>query len=151
MACQRALFRIEQSWSCPPAERLCSPEYIHEVLWAMIHYLDSCNIILSHTGHLSDSDLLTRIFINLIDEPIDEGKCDMPFGAEVFQHFSLLGFDDDGTELYLRYYASERERQFYEEDFGDAMPPMEKPPYNRDKHLPGQGEYRDFQSRQVVH
>jgi hypothetical protein len=37
----------------------------------------------------------------------------------------------------MRYYASEEERQHWAAEFPDfPMPPSEKPPYDRDRHLP---------------
>ena len=45
--------------------------------------------------------------------------------------------EDDGQELYLRFYADEEWRNQWSEDFPeDVIPPHEDPPYERDHLLP---------------
>jgi len=47
---------------------------------------------------------------------------------------------EEDNEIYLRYYADDEYREQWHRDFGDPLPPKEKPPYDRDRFLPGHGE-----------
>ena len=45
--------------------------------------------------------------------------------------------DDPDSQLYLKHYASQEERQHWLEHEPEfKMPPHEDPPYDRDRHLP---------------
>jgi hypothetical protein len=52
-------------------------------------------------------------------------------------HDFLGSWGEDDMRLWLRYYASDEERAKHAADWPkDAIPPKEKPPFNRDWRLP---------------
>ncbi len=60
----------------------------------------------------------------------------MFFQASWFHDF-LGSWGEDDMRLWLRYYASDEERAKHAVDWQkDAIPPKEKPPFNRDWRLP---------------
>jgi hypothetical protein len=103
-------------------------------LWEVIHALAARNTFLSSTDHLSDRQLYTH----LVEECFHEITKDMPTGTDWTQHIDILGgCSDEDMQLYLRYYADDEFRQEWARDWdGYAIPPKEKPPYDRDRHLP---------------
>lgn len=52
---------------------------------------------------------------------------------------SAAATDDDGTDVYLTYYADEEERRRWADEYPDDQLPEPKPlPFDRDRHLPSQ-------------
>ena len=100
----------------------------------VIHSLAEHRIFLEHTNHFSDRELYTHLWEDALNEwgPI------LPPNNPMNCHLDLVGSgSDEDTDLWLKYYADERTRAHWEEDFPDTvMPPHEDPPYDRDRHLP---------------
>jgi hypothetical protein len=82
-------------------------------------------IVLDFTDHLSDRQLYKLIFCDILPSP--EKKLDMPGN---FLHWDCAGAGGD-PEVWLRFYASEEERQDWADTYHDPLPPSERPPFPR--------------------
>ena len=83
------------------------------------------------TDHLSDRQLYERLW----GDVLREAMMVMPGGT---YHIDMVGGgSEEDIDLHLRYYADEDQRQRWLKSFpDDVLPPREKPPYDRDRHLP---------------
>jgi hypothetical protein len=97
---------------------------IHRVLWDVITKLYSQRVVLDCTDHLSDRQLYTLIYRDIL--PSWEKKVDLPRN---FLHWRCIDDSDDTT--WLRYYASPMERRRWQEETGLQPPNSELPPYPR--------------------
>ncbi len=86
--------------------------------------LRSVRLILECTEHLSDRQLYTIIFRDIL--PCWEKKVDLPNN---FLYWRCLNDDDD--ETWLRYYATAVERRQWQERTGQNPPSSEPLPYPR--------------------
>jgi hypothetical protein len=117
-----------------PALQLPHPDtlsdfQLHELLWQTIHQLYAQRILLEFTDHLSDRELYCLLIRDIL--PSGEKKVDVP---QNFLHWHCLDADDE-PETWLRYYASDEEREMWANESGEVPPPAEIPPYPRD--MPG--------------
>ncbi|MHB9024815.1 MAG: hypothetical protein ACYC7E_11685 [Armatimonadota bacterium] len=119
----------------PPPDDLSDVE-IAELLTKIIETLASRRTYLESTDHLSDRELYTRLWADLLDNWTPDFLGDMPMPMNC--HIDLIGSgDDEDTFLWLKYYADEDTRRRWVEQFPDyEVPPHEAPPYDRDRHLP---------------
>ncbi len=103
-------------------------------LWEVIEALARLRVFLSQTDHLSDRELYTRLWRELLREPVK----DMPLDESSAWHIDLTGSGStEDTQLYLKYYADEGARQRWAADFpDDGMPEHAEPPFDRDRYLP---------------
>jgi hypothetical protein len=110
----------------PPRPSVLSDEDVHEILWDVIHKLYERRIVLDFTDHLSDRDLYCLIYRDIL--PAREKKLDL---GTNYLHWdcSHTGGDPD---TWLRYYASEEDRQSWAESYRQPLPPRLDPPYPRD-------------------
>ncbi len=116
----------------PDPESL-SEEELGQVLWKKIEELAERGIYFGQTDHLSDRELYEYMCRSDVRETAARPR--LP--GEFFHYDILGGYSQEDIELYLRYYADEDEREFWEEDWPrDKMPPKEDPPYDRDSKLP---------------
>ena len=108
----------------PPPESL-DEAHLHTILWDIIHKLFSKRIVLDFTHHLSDRELYRLIYRDIL--PSLEKKIER---TRTFLHWQCL---DPNTEMdvWLRYYATEEERQAWSQESDDPLPPSESPPYPR--------------------
>jgi hypothetical protein len=91
-------------------------------------------MMLEDTDHLSDAEL----YRYLVDDALLVETMVSP--AAGHWHISPIGGgSEEDNEIYLRYYADDEYREQWHRDFGDVLPPKEKPPYDRDRFLPGHG------------
>jgi hypothetical protein len=100
----------------------------------VIYRLAAMRVFLESTDHLSDRELYTVLWQEVLHEQVKA----MPFDAAGAWHLDLVssGSEED-IELYLKYYADEDWRRHWHESFpDDAIPAHEDPPYDRDRHLP---------------
>ena len=88
--------------------------------------LYSKNIVLRCTDHLSDRELYTIIYRDILT--CCEKKVDVPGKA-------LEWMCVEDTETWLRYYASPVERRRYQEEYEAELPPADAPKFKRQ--LPG--------------
>lgn len=117
-----------------PELRLPSPDSLddaalHDELWEVIQKLYDKRIVLDFTDHLSDRQLYTLIYRDILPSP--EKKID---DSQNYLHWDCAGAGDD-PEVWLRYYASEEEREDFESECESPLPPTEPPPFPR--RLPG--------------
>jgi hypothetical protein len=118
---------------------LPAPEYLDDrrltaKLWEVIEALARLRVFLSQTDHLSDRELYTLLWRELLREPVK----DMALDNSSAWHIDLRGSgSEEDIYLYLKYYADDATRQQWSTDFpDDKMPGHEEPPFNRDRHLP---------------
>ena len=117
----------------PPAQTMTDPELTAK-LWEVIRRLADLRVFLYHTDHLSDRELYTHLW----EESLREAHPDLPFDDDSAWHIDILGgCSEEDIHLQMKYYADERERRDWLEQFpDDQMPAHEDPPYDRDRNLP---------------
>ena len=109
-----------------PRPESLTDEDLHGILWDTIHRLFEQRIVLDFTDHLSDRALYTLIFRDIL--PSAEKKIDNPRN---YLHWDCADAGND-AELWLRYYATDEEREMWADDFKDPLPERETPPFTRD-------------------
>lgn len=91
------------------------------------------NTVFLHTDHLSDRQLYDLLLEELLDEEFPDMQAVSPSGAYIID---LVGSgSEEDMVIYLRYYADQKDRESWREDY-PTMPPHEQPPYDRDRRLP---------------
>jgi len=122
------VLRISQ-WFEPelklPAPDTLEDAELGEILSEAIDKIYSMRIMLDYTDHLSDRELYTVLYRDIL--PSCEKKIDLPRN---FLHWHCLDPDEE-TETWLRYYASPKERREWIEQNGREAPPLEPPPFPR--------------------
>lgn len=105
---------------------------LQEVLCA----LAAIRCFLHDTDHLSDRELYTCLWSDGLPEETPDLS---QFGGA--WHTSPIGSGtDEDVAIFLKYYASEKERGRWKADFpNDALPPHCALPYHRDRSLPSAG------------
>lgn len=114
-----------------PELRLPAPDtldelQLHQLLWETIHKLFERRIVLDFTDHLTDRELYCLIYRDIL--PCKEKKID---SLSNYLHWDCADMGGDPT-IWLRYYASEAEREMWAEDFAGPLPDAEQPPYCRE-------------------
>jgi hypothetical protein len=102
-------------------------------LWEVIEGLAKLRVFISETDHLSDRELYTALWRDVLRHETEAISDEYSAG-----HVDLLstGSEPD-TLLYLKYYADEEFRQHWVEEFPDyVIPDHEDPPCDRDARLP---------------
>ena len=99
---------------------------LHQILWDVIGKLFQKRIVLDFTDHLSDRELYCLIYRDIL--PAREKKLDYPCN---YLHWDCTGPSGDPEE-WLRYYASEEEREEWADCYGQPLPPRCDPPHPRD-------------------
>ena len=100
-------------------------QQLHEVLWETIHKLYDQRIVLDFTDHLTDRELYCLLVRDILPSP--EKKVDIPRN---YLHWHCLDSDEE-PETWLRFYATEEEREGWAEETCQELPPAEIPPYPR--------------------
>ena len=100
-------------------------DQLKDSLWEVIQQLYDARIVLDFTDHLADRQLYTLIFRDILPSP--EKKIDLP---KNFLHWHCLD-DNDEPEIWLRYYASQQEREAWFAETGIPLPKSEQPPFPR--------------------
>jgi hypothetical protein len=103
-------------------------------LWEVIDRLAAIRVFLSDTDHLSDRELYTALWREVLREET-KALDDDPDGAH---HISLVGSGSEvDTRNYQRFYADAAARRSWRKEFPeDELPPPETPPFDRDRLLP---------------
>lgn len=134
LAWERAPAMPIAQWFSPPLELphpdRVDPAQMHSLLWHVIDQLHSVRVVLECTDHLSDRQLYTMIYRDIL--PCCEKKVDLPRN---YLHWRCL--DDADDETWLRYYASAVERRRWQEECQLDPPPSEPPPFPRQ--MPSRG------------
>jgi hypothetical protein len=113
----------------PPAEDAA----LHAKLFEIIEGMFDIGIVVESTDHLSDAEL----YRFLVDDALLEETIISTGAGGGTWHISPVR--DEDNEIYLRYYADDETRERWHREFGYVLPPKEKPPYDRDRLLPGNG------------
>ncbi len=113
-----------------PALRLPHPDRLSQhqlslVLNATIEKLYEKHIVLDFTDHLSDYQLYSIIFRDIL--PSHEKKLERRTN---FLHWDCANIDEN-PELWLKYYATRAEREIWAEENDQPMPMHEEPPFKR--------------------
>jgi hypothetical protein len=108
-------------------------------LWEVIRGLALLRTFLYNTNHLSDRELYEQLWHEelLVENP------DMPVDENSACHIDLVGSgSEEDSELYLRYYADEEDRNQWAKDWPNTViPAHETSPYDRDRYLPTRNQY----------
>jgi hypothetical protein len=102
-----------------------SHDQLHRSLWDTIHKLYEKRIVLDFTDHLTDRQLYTIIYRDILSS--SEKKIESPRN---YLHWDCANTGDD-PQTWLRFYASYQEREAYALETGEDLPPAEDPPYRR--------------------
>lgn len=108
-----------------PRPEMLSRDELHELLWDTIHRLYDKRVVLDFTDHLSDRELYCLLIRDILPSP--EKKIDTPRN---YLHWHCLDADED-PETWLRYYASQGERERWALESGEEPPQAEIPPFPR--------------------
>ncbi len=110
----------------PPRPESLDDADLPHILESLIQKLYQKRIVLDFTGHLSDRQLYTLIFRDIL--PAREKKMDWP---ATWLHWDCTGPTGD-PEVWLRHYASEQEREEWAATYRQPLPPPAPLPYPRD-------------------
>jgi hypothetical protein len=109
-------------------------EALHTALWVTIEALGRMHVYLDQTDHLSDRELYTLLWGELLPEEMPALSQD---GGSAWHVDILGGCSEEDIALYLTHYADETHRQHWRSSFPDyVLPDHADPPYDRDRHLP---------------
>jgi hypothetical protein len=108
-----------------PRPELLSDKDLHHILNEVIRKLYLKRIVLDFTDHLSDRELYRLIFRDIL--PAREKKLDYPSN---YLHWDCTGVGGD-SEVWLRYYATDAEREDWAESYRQPLPPREPLPFPR--------------------
>jgi hypothetical protein len=105
------------------------PSKLREVIEAMARL----RVYLSSTDHLNDRELYRYLCEKMLPQPT--AISDDPNSA---WHYDVIGGgSEEDIAIYLRYYAGSEERRRWAAEFPDLLlPEPEKPPFDRDRHMP---------------
>ena len=95
------------------------------ILWETIQQLFEKRVVLDFTDHLSDRELYTLVFRDIL--PSQERKIDSP---DSYLHWDCADVSGD-PEVWLRYYASDEEREQWADEFGVPVSEHEMAPFRR--------------------
>lgn len=100
-------------------------------LWELIYAMAARRFYLACTDHMSDRELHQWLHENWLPD----SAADMPLEEEWNARISPVtsGTEEEGTLIWLRYYADDEEREQFSED---EIPPHEDPAHDRDRFLP---------------
>jgi hypothetical protein len=109
----------------PPTPESLDNVELHEVLLDTVKKLFSQRIVLDFTDHLSDRQLYTLIYRDIL--PCYEKRIE---GSRAWLHWDCA---DTGTnnDAWLTYYASDEERADWSEQTNEPLPPKRPLPYPR--------------------
>jgi len=110
----------------PPRPDSLNDKDLPHILGEIIRKLFQKRIVLDFTDHLSDRQLYTMVFRDIL--PAREKKIDWPSS---WLHWDCTGPSGD-PEVWLRYYATEEEREEWAETYRQPLPPPLPPPFPRD-------------------
>jgi hypothetical protein len=129
LAWERAPVLPISQWFTPELT-LPHPEHLSEgelnmVLWRTVRQLFEKRIVLDFTDHLSDYELYCLIYRDILTSP--EKKID---SAGNFLHWDCADVCGDPL-AWLKYYASDEERDAWAAETGEMLPERDAPPYRR--------------------
>ena len=108
----------------PHPDRM-SDQQLRDLLYQTIGRLFEKHVVLDFTDHLTDRQLYCLIYRDIL--PSHEK---MIRRQSNYLHWDCANTDGD-PDAWLRYYASDEERQVWADETGCFAPPMEDPPHIR--------------------
>jgi hypothetical protein len=117
----------------PEDDAELSDAALHAKLWEIIRAMADLGMVLESTNHLSDREL----YRYLVGDCLREETLLCEEGGGLWQISPIGGFSEEDIEIYLRYYADDATRARWSTEDELVLPPKEKPPYDRDRFLPG--------------
>ena len=129
---KRTLIDLLGEWGIElPRPKKLKDKELTAKLWEVIHALLARYIVLGNTDHLTDPELYTLLW----NETLREDYVISPHHS-IHIDMTRTGVDN-GMQTYLKYYASEEQRQLYSEVYPDfEMPEHVDPPRRRDHLIP---------------
>ena len=126
--------QLEEAGIELPAPETLDDEQLAKKLWEVIRALALLRVFLEETDHLSDRELYTELWSDMLREEVKA----MPPDPDGAYHLSPLGgCSEEDIQLQMKYYADDEWRQQFQEEFPDfVMPEHEDPPFDRDRLLP---------------
>ncbi|MCX7700034.1 MAG: hypothetical protein N2039_04085 [Gemmataceae bacterium] len=116
-----------------PSPKSLTDEELSSRLKEVIHALARFGVYLTSTDHLSDRQLYAALWTDVLHVP---GPAATARGEPFFLDMVGSGFAEDIVN-WLRYYADDESRALWQASFPDEpILPREKPPFDRDRHLP---------------
>lgn len=135
LAWERAPALPISKWFYPeltlPRPEALDQDDLRELLYQTIDRLFSVHIVLEMTEHLSDRQLYTLIFRDIL--PSCEKKVELPSN---YLHWRCV--DEGDVDLWLRFYATEIEREQWLENGGETLPEVQIVPYPRELPQPNE-------------
>jgi hypothetical protein len=119
-----------------PAPNALTDQEVTAHLWRLINALAERRIFIFSTNHLSDRELYTLLVEAVLEEEMQLLPSDAGWSCRICIHEYGAPGDEDGSLLYLRYYADEATRAHWVQEFQEEIPPHCDPPFDRDRHLP---------------
>jgi len=117
-----------------PAPEEMDDEECTSMLWKIIYLLAEKRVFLYSTDHLSDRELYSKLWMDVLHDVVKDIKPSLNSAWHV--DFVSTG-SEENNHLYLKYYADEKARQEWLAYFPDEhIPDHEDPPYVRDILLP---------------
>lgn len=118
------------NWFNPPLRPIhpskMTPTELRKALYDLIDALYEKKIVLDFTDHLSDRELYMLICQNIL--PSQEKMLAVRDG---YVHWDCAGVGED-QEVWLMYYATDEEREAWEEMNEKSAPYRQEPPFPRD-------------------
>lgn len=116
----------------PVEDHELDDEALHKKLWEVIEGMASIGMVLEDTDHLTDREL----YRYLVREALMEET--MLLGSGLWHISPIGGWSEEDMQIHLRFYADDAEREEWQRDSGDPLPPKEARRADRDRLLPGQ-------------
>jgi hypothetical protein len=108
-----------------PRPEVLSDGELHRILGDVVQKLFQKRIVLDFTDHLSDRELYCLIYRDILTAR--EKKLDYPAN---YLHWDCTGPNGD-PDVWLRYYASEEEREEWGDCYQQPLPDRSPPPFPR--------------------
>ena len=126
--------QLEESGMQLPAPETLDDEQLSNKLGELIQRLALLRVFLEETDHLSDRELYTLLWSDMLREETKAVTLDEDSAC----HMSPLGgCSEEDIQLYLKYYADEQWRCDWQKQYPEeTLPDHEDPPYDRDRFLP---------------
>jgi hypothetical protein len=110
------------------------PAQLAGEMWRLIRALATARVFLENTDHLSDAELYVQLTTDVLDADAPDFARTK---ADAF-HWDFADPSGRGLENWLTYYASDDERDEWEQEaLNSSLPPRKQPPFDRDRKLPG--------------
>jgi len=126
--------QLEESGMQLPAPETLDDEQLSNKLGELIQRLALLRVFLEETDHLSDRELYTLLWSDMLREETKAVTLDEDSAC----HMSPLGgCSEEDIHLYLKCYADQKWRRNWQEEYPEeTLPDHEDPPYDRDRFLP---------------